>query len=281
MEANTIGYVSDALCIYESKHSYGLVPRLVAANTVNYGRPWELNCAEALAAAFYICGHEDWAEDVMLPFDWGSEFLRINRQVLRRYAACETAEEVMEAQRAWITKLEIEKEAFAESRAANSEELWDQGNRNHDAYVDSDDDEDDDDGKDSGDADGRDGEGEQDEDEHGGIAVGDMPESDNEEEMAAIRQMTLKSRGAFADLPQDDKKLPDKIERPGTAPDVSDDDSGFPSDADDADSAFDRIIEATPRNDAAGITAQESKRKDTGKLQQQGLTNPKIIKLTR
>jgi pre-rRNA-processing protein TSR3 len=38
------------------------VPFLIATNPVNYGKPWRLNCVEALAAGFYITGHDDWAE---------------------------------------------------------------------------------------------------------------------------------------------------------------------------------------------------------------------------
>jgi len=61
----------------------------VAANTVNYGKPWKLNCVEALAAAFYICGHPEWAEQVLAPFSYGEAFLEINGSLLKKYASSE------------------------------------------------------------------------------------------------------------------------------------------------------------------------------------------------
>ena len=75
-----------------------LLPYLVAANPVNYGRPWRLNCVEALAACFCICGHEDWAEIILQHFPYGQTFLEINSQLFRRYAACQSEEEIKKAE---------------------------------------------------------------------------------------------------------------------------------------------------------------------------------------
>lgn len=72
------------------------VPYLVATNPVNYGRPWRLNCVEALAAGFYITGHDEWAELLLSKFSWGHSFWKMNGHLIERYRTCHTHEEVSE-----------------------------------------------------------------------------------------------------------------------------------------------------------------------------------------
>ncbi|UIZ28616.1 hypothetical protein KXD40_009305 [Peronospora effusa] len=85
-----------------------LLPFLVAANSVNYGRPHKLSCAEAIAATLYIVGLQDEAIQVMDEFSWGAEFLKINADCLQAYAACTNSAEVVEAQNAYLAACQTE-----------------------------------------------------------------------------------------------------------------------------------------------------------------------------
>ncbi|QDZ19107.1 ribosome biogenesis protein [Chloropicon primus] len=75
-----------------------LLPFLVAANPVNYGRPAKLTCAEALAAALYICGWKEQSHSLMSKFKWGHAFFSLNHEYLEAYSECSSAEEVIVAQ---------------------------------------------------------------------------------------------------------------------------------------------------------------------------------------
>jgi pre-rRNA-processing protein TSR3 len=122
-----------------------LLPYLVAANTVNYGKPWRLNCVEALAAAFYICGHADWAEQVLAPFSYGESFLEINESLLKRYAACENEQGVKRTEAEWMERLERE---YAESREQHDGDVWKTGNTNRRPLIITDDEEEEEDDSD-------------------------------------------------------------------------------------------------------------------------------------
>ncbi|KAJ7105485.1 hypothetical protein C8R43DRAFT_222215 [Mycena crocata] len=92
-----------------------LLPYLLATNPTNYGKPWRLNCVEALAAAFYITGFDAYAERLLSGFGWGGSFWKVNRTFLERYQKCNTAEDVSAEQERIMDDLE---ESWAESRRA-------------------------------------------------------------------------------------------------------------------------------------------------------------------
>eukprot|EP00735_Rhodelphis_limneticus_P014470 TRINITY_DN84_c0_g1::TRINITY_DN84_c0_g1_i1::g.14740::m.14740 TRINITY_DN84_c0_g1::TRINITY_DN84_c0_g1_i1::g.14740 ORF type:complete len:321 (-),score=61.43,sp/Q10409/TSR3_SCHPO/39.16/1e-64,DUF367/PF04034.8/8.9e-53,RLI/PF04068.10/1.5e-09,CD45/PF12567.3/0.066 TRINITY_DN84_c0_g1_i1:85-1047(-) len=82
-----------------------LLPFLIAANPVNYGKPLKLSCAEAFAAALFIVGLRDEAEMVMGKFKWGHSFFELNEELLEAYAECDTGAEVIAAQHKFLEDL--------------------------------------------------------------------------------------------------------------------------------------------------------------------------------
>ncbi|KAL1536688.1 18S rRNA aminocarboxypropyltransferase-like isoform X1 [Salvia divinorum] len=81
-----------------------LLPWLVAANPVNYGRPCELSCVEALAAALIICGEEETGHLILSKFKWGHAFLSLNRELLKAYSECKNGADMITVQNEWLSQ---------------------------------------------------------------------------------------------------------------------------------------------------------------------------------
>ncbi len=242
-----------------------LLPYLVAANSVNYGKPWRLNCVEALGAAFFICGHEDWAEEILAPFSYGRSFLDINSSILKKYAACKDEAEIKKAQEAWMARLEKE---YADSRIDGDDgravDMWKGGNSNHRMPVSSDDEDEDGDGKTKGDDNDKEVDGiylgkkleqpteEESEEEKDPFDISE--DEDDEEEMAELRRRVLASKPFSNIKASEDKKFLEKITRPVPLKE----DSEVEPDSDNGDDdEFDNIIDATPVTDRIGIQARQ------------------------
>ncbi|NLI62670.1 MAG: DUF367 family protein [Methanosarcinaceae archaeon] len=84
--------------LYQKKLQRRALPFLVAANPVNFGRPFQLTSAEAFAAALYIYGKKEQAEEIMSKFNWGYVFLKMNEEPLEEYSNAKNSKEIVEIQ---------------------------------------------------------------------------------------------------------------------------------------------------------------------------------------
>ena len=78
------------------------LPFLVAANPVNFGRPWRLTSVEAFAAALIILGEPDQAAVVLATQGWGNRFMELNEEPLSLYARASDSTEVIGIQEHYL-----------------------------------------------------------------------------------------------------------------------------------------------------------------------------------
>lgn len=81
-----------------------LLPFLLAANPVNYGKPWKLSCVEAIAATLFLSGQKELATKYLSKFKWGQGFLDLNQEYLSKYSDCKTAAEILEYQKSFMSR---------------------------------------------------------------------------------------------------------------------------------------------------------------------------------
>lgn len=78
------------------------LPYLVAANPINFGKPWNLMSAEAVLASLLILGQDEQAELFMPRFNWAPTFVQINRELLEAYRGAKDCAEVERIQNEYI-----------------------------------------------------------------------------------------------------------------------------------------------------------------------------------
>jgi len=71
------------------------LPFLLAANPVNYAKPFKLTTLEAFAASLHILGFKKDADKILKIYSWGEGFLKLNREILDEYEKVENSEEIM------------------------------------------------------------------------------------------------------------------------------------------------------------------------------------------
>ena len=75
-----------------------MLPLLLAANPVNWGKPSKLTTAEAPAASLYLIGNEKQARDLLSAFNWGEQFFVLNKEPLDAYKNANSSKELVELQ---------------------------------------------------------------------------------------------------------------------------------------------------------------------------------------
>jgi len=92
--------IDESIEIIQSKSRLDgrVLPHLLAANQVSWGKIGRLSSVEALAASLMILGWSEQAKQILGPFPFGEHFLELNHQPLEAYSNAKSIEEVLSLQ---------------------------------------------------------------------------------------------------------------------------------------------------------------------------------------
>jgi len=98
-----------------------ILPYLLAANTVNYGKPNKLNTVEAVAACLYIVGLIGDSRAILSSFSYGEEFIRLNHVLLELYSTCSTHADVLRVSEEHVTSIAARQQRKEDNAALKRE----------------------------------------------------------------------------------------------------------------------------------------------------------------
>jgi len=113
-----------------------LLPFLIAANPVNYGKPCKLTCVEAIAAVLHICGFPKEAKYYLSKFSWGHSFLKLNDELLELYSKCDSSQDVLDVQKKYLEESDEKRKEARDnmwpSSSDSSDDEYEEGESNND-----------------------------------------------------------------------------------------------------------------------------------------------------
>lgn len=84
------------------KYNSRALPFVIAANPVNYGKPFKLSTLEAFATVLYIFDEIEIAKEILNLYKWGPHFLNLNREPLEDYRKAKNSNEVIKIMKQYI-----------------------------------------------------------------------------------------------------------------------------------------------------------------------------------
>ena len=81
------------------------LPYLIAVNPINYGKPCQLSCFEAIAAKNFNYQVFSHAKLYLSKFKWGKSFLTLNHDIFKVYMKCNNSEQIISAQKKYIEEI--------------------------------------------------------------------------------------------------------------------------------------------------------------------------------